>query len=155
MKRVRIINFVTRLIVLAACFSIMVGAQAQHNSIEQVQHELAEAYKTKTMRTLDEKKFVQGSLLVQNVHSLAEGKGSIVRRRFKTFAQFDAWLKKSEREEGSPFRQVSEIVKCAKGHCAYDYDNGILHNQLYLHDIYYRFRNGRPYITRIDLLDGD
>jgi hypothetical protein len=78
-----------------------------------------------------------------------------MRRRFKTFAQFDAWLKKREREEGAPFRQVSEIVKCAKGHCAYNYDGGILHNQLYLHDIYYRFRNGRPYVIRIDLLDGD
>jgi len=84
-----------------------------------------------------------------------EGKGSVVRRQFKTFAQFDAWLKKHEREEGAPFRQVSELVKCSRGHCEYNYDNGILHNQLYLHDIYYRFRNGRTYITRIDLLDGD
>jgi len=107
------------------------------------------------MAKLDEQKLVQGSLIVRIVHSLTEGKGSVVRRQFKTFAQFDAWLKKHEREEGSPFRQVSELVKCAKGHCAYNYDSGILHNQLYLHDIYYSFRNGKPYVTRIDLLDGD
>jgi len=140
------------LIVLVAPSSL---AQTQKNSIDQVQQSLAEAYKAKTMQTLDEKKLIQGSVLVEIVHSLMEGKGSLVRRRFKTFAQFDAWLKKREREEGAPFRQVSEVVKCAKGHCAYNYDNGILHNQLYLHDIYYRFRNGRPYIVRIDLLDGD
>jgi len=140
------------LIVLVAPSSL---AQTQKNSIDQVQQSLAEAYKAKTMQTLDEKKLIQGSVLVEIVHSLMEGKGSLVRRRFKTFAQFDAWLKKREREEGAPFRQVSEVVKCAKGHCAYNYDNGILHNQLYLHDIYYRFRSGRPYIVRIDLLDGD
>jgi len=130
-------------------------AQTPKDSTDQLQKSVAEAYKTKTMRTLDEKNLIQGSLLVEIVHSLMEGKGSLVRRRFKTFAQFDAWLKKREREEGAPFRQVSEVVKCAKGHCAYNYDNGILHNQLYLHDIYYRFRQGRPYIIRIALLDGD
>jgi hypothetical protein len=130
-------------------------AQSQEESADQLQKSVAEAYKAKTMRTLDAKKLIQGSLLVKIVHSLMEGKGSVVRRRFQTFAQFDAWLKKREREEGAPFRQVSELVKCSKGHCAYNYDNGILHNQLYLHDIYYRFRNGKPYLTRIDLLDGD
>jgi hypothetical protein len=131
------------------------SAQSQKESADQLQKSVAQTYKAKTMRTLDEKKLIQGSLLVRIVHSLMEGRGSVVRRNFKTFAQFDAWLKKREREEGAPFRQVSEVVKCAKGHCEYNYDNGILHNQLYLHDIYYRFRNGKPYITRIDLLDGD
>ena len=130
-------------------------AQTQKTAIDQLHQSVAEAYKTKTMRTLDEKKLIQGSLLVEIVHSLMEGKGSLVRRRFKTFAQLDAWLKKREIGEGAPFRQVSKVVKCSKGHCEYNYDNGILHNQLYLHDIYYRFRNGRPYIVRIDLLDGD
>lgn len=130
-------------------------AQTQKNATTQLQESVAETYKTKTMAKLDAQKLIQGSLIVRIVHSLMEGKGSVVRRQFKTFAQFDAWLKKREREEGAPFRQVSELVKCAKGHCAYNYDNGILHNQLYLHDIYYGFRNGKPYVTRIDLLDGD
>src|SRR6185436_5548886 len=129
-------------------------AQTQKNSIDQLQQQVAEAYKTKTMRTLDEKKLLQGSLLVVIEHSLIEGKGQYVRRRFKTFAQLDDWLKKQEREEGAPFRQVMPLKKCSKGRCAYNFDNGILHNQLYLHDLYYRFRNGKPYLIRIDLLDG-
>ncbi|HEX3143419.1 MAG TPA: hypothetical protein VHQ64_05570 [Pyrinomonadaceae bacterium] len=144
---------------LAFCLIALVSsstlAQSQKELADQLQKSVAETYKDKTMRTLDEKKLLQGPVLVRIVHSLMEGKGSVVRRSFKTFAQFDAWLKKREREEGSPFRQVSELVKCSKGHCEYNYDNGILHNQLYLHDIYYRFRNGKPYIFRIDLLDGD
>jgi hypothetical protein len=146
------VNLAFLLIVFAASPAL---AQTQKNPIDQLQKSVAEAYKTKAMHTLDVRNLVQGSVLVEIVHSLMEGKGSVVRRRFKTFAQFDAWLKKREREEGAPFRQVSELVKCAKGHCAYNYDNGILHNQLYLHDIYYRFRNGQPYIVRIALLDGD
>jgi len=140
---------------LIALISSSALAQSQKELVDQLQKSVADTYKAKTMRTLDEKKLIQGSVLVRIVHSLMEGKGSVVRRSFKNFAQFDAWLKKREREEGSPFRQVSELVKCAKGHCEYNYDNGILHNQLYLHDIYYRFRNGKPYVFRIDLLDGD
>jgi len=149
MKKLCLVLLLAQLVMLPA------SAQTQKKSIDLLQQSVAEAYKAKTMSTLDEKKLVQGSVLVRIVHSLMEGKGSLVRRRFKTFAQFDAWLKKQEREEGAPFRQVSELVKCSRGHCAYNYDGGILHNQLYLHDIYYSFRNGKPYITRIDLLDGD
>src|SRR5436190_20243104 len=130
-------------------------AQTQKNTIDQIEKSVAETYKAKTMSTLDQKKLIQGSFLVRIVHSLMEGKGSVVRRQFKTFAQFDAGLKKHEREERPPCRRVAELVKCSRGHCEYNYDNGILHNQLYLHDIYYRFRNGRTYITRIDLLYGD
>lgn len=144
---------------LAFCLIALVSssalAQSQKELVDQLQKSVAETYQARTMATLDEKKLIQGPVLVRIVHSLMEAKGSVVRRSFKTFAQFDAWLKKREREEGSPFRQVSELVKCAKGHCEYNYDNGILHNQLYLHDIYYRFRNGKPYVVRIDLLDGD
>ena len=130
-------------------------AQTEKERVAALQASVADAYKTKTMAKLDEQKLVQGSVVLRIVHSLMEGKGSVVRRNFKTLAQLDEWLKKREREEGAPFRQVSEVVKCSRGHCEYNYDNGILHNQLYLHDIYYRFRNGRPYIVRIDLLDGD
>ncbi len=130
-------------------------AQTEKERVDALQKSVAEAYKTKTMAKLDEKRLIQGSVLLRIVHSLMEGRGSLVRRNFKTFAQLDAWLKKGERGEGAPFRQVSELVKCSKGHCEYNYDNGILHNQLYLQDISYRFRKGKPYIVRIDLLDGD
>jgi hypothetical protein len=143
------------LVLLLALVVAPVAAQTGKTSIDQLQKSVAEAYKAKTMSTLDQKKLIQVSFLVRIVHSLTEGNGSVVSRGFKRFAEFDAWLKKREREEGAPFRQASELVRCAKGHCEYNYDNGILHNQLYLHDIYYRLRKGRLYITRIDLLDGD
>ena len=130
-------------------------AQSQKQSLDQLQQQVAEAYKNKTLRTLDSRKLINGSLLVVIEHSLAEGKGQYVRRRFKTFAQLDEWLKKRETEEGAPFRQLMPLTKCARGRCKYGFDNGILHNQLYLHDLYYGFQNGRLYIVKLYLLDGD
>ena len=141
------------LLVLLATSST--NAQSQTNSIQQLQQSVAEAYKAKTLRLLDSKKLINGSLLVVIEHSLMEGKGQYVRRRFKTFAQLDEWLKKRETEEGAPFRQLMPLTKCARGRCRYGFDNGILHNQLYLHDLYYAFRNGQPYIVKLYLLDGD
>lgn len=144
-----------QLIILMVSVSALADAQSQKTAINQLQQSVAQTYKTKTMHTLDGKKLIQGSLLVLLEHSLIDGKGQYERRRFKTFAQLDEWLKKREREEGAPFRQLKPVKKCAKGHCSYDFDNGILHNQLYLHDLYYGFRNGRLYVVKLHLLDGD
>jgi hypothetical protein len=46
-------------------------------------------------------------------------------------------------------------VKCAKGVCTYNFDGGILHNNLYLKKITYGMRGGCPYLKSIYLLDGD
>ncbi len=146
---------ITGIVILIALSAIAVQTQSQKNSVDQLQQSVAEAYRTKTMRTLDGRKLSQGSLLVVIEHSLIDGKGQYVRRRFKTFAQMDNWLKKQEREDGTPFRQLKPLQKCVKGRCAYNFDNGILHNQLYLHDLYYAFRSGRPYVLKLHLLDGD
>ena len=139
---------------LLLCASATV-AQSQKKSIEQIQAAVAEAYKAKTLGQLDGRRLVNGSLLVVIEHSLSEGKGQYVRRKFKTLGQLDAWLKQHERAEGAPFRQLMPLKKCAQGRCSYNFDGGILHNQLYLHDLYYGVRKGRPYILKLHLLDGD
>ena len=151
----RIIGTTVMLLAMLGAAFIIAAAQTPTNSIDQVQTAVAEAYKAKTLGTLDKKKLINGSLLVVIEHSLGEGKGQFVRRRFKTFAQLDSWLKKRETDEGAPFRQLMPLKKCAKGRCSYDFDGGILHNQLYLHDLYYSFRNGRLYVVKLHLLDGD
>jgi hypothetical protein len=148
----RQISFTCLLILLLSAAGL---AQSQTNSIDQIQKQVADAYKGKTLSSLDSKKLIHGSLLVVIEHSLAEGKGQYVRRRFKNFAQIEVWLKKLETNEGAPFRQLMPLKKCMKGRCSYNFDGGILHNQLYLHDLYYAFRNGQPYIVKLYLLDGD
>ena len=58
---------------LALLMTSSVKAQSQKNSIDQLQQSVAEAYKAKTLRLLDSKKLINGSLLVVIEHSLAEG----------------------------------------------------------------------------------
>ncbi|HEX3227632.1 MAG TPA: hypothetical protein VHQ95_01635, partial [Pyrinomonadaceae bacterium] len=107
---------------------------------------------------LDKKHLAAGTITVVIEHSLIEGKngnGSMKVRRFKNLSAIDKWLNSQQREDGSPFRQTKPLLKCGKRRCAYDFDGGILHNQLYLHDLYYSSRNGRLFITKFHLLDGD
>ena len=119
---------------------------------------VSNAYKEKTLANLDAKHLAAGTITLVIEHSLVEGKngnGLMKVKRFKNLAAVDKWLTSQEREEGAPFRQVMPLLKCNRGRCAYNFDGGILHNQLYLHDLYYTSRNGRLYITKLHLLDGD
>jgi len=151
----RIIGTTAMLLAVLGAALVDAAAQTPTNSIDQVQATVAEAYKSKTLGTLDKQRLINGSVLVVIEHSLGEGKGQFARKRFKTFAQLDGWLKKRETDEGAPFRQLMPLKKCARGRCSYNFDGGILHNQLYLHDLYYSFRNGRLNVVKLHLLDGD
>ncbi|HEY6046283.1 MAG TPA: hypothetical protein VIU65_06740, partial [Pyrinomonadaceae bacterium] len=75
-------------------------------------------------------------------------------RRFASFALAEKWFKKQE-IDGMPGRHAMPLVKCAKGVCTYNFDGGILHNNLYLKKITYGMRAGCPYIKKIYILDGD
>ena len=149
MRKLLSISFI---IALAACGSV-VGQSGTKTKPEELAQIVSEAYKAKTLADLDKKHLAAGTVTLVIEHSLTEGK--FVTRRFKNLAALDRWLIKQEREEGSPFRQTMPLLRCARGRCSYNFDGGILHNQLYLHDIYYSSRNGRLLITKIHLLDGD
>lgn len=145
------------LIVVATCVPVF-GQSSSKQKPEELAQTVSEAYKAKTLADLDAKQLAGPTVTLVIEHSLMEGKngnGLIVTRRFKNFAAIDKWLKSKEREEGAPFRQTKPLLRCAKGRCSYNFDGGILHNNLYLHDIYYSSRNGRLYLIKIHLLDGD
>ena len=119
---------------------------------------VSDAYKQKKLADLDKKRLAAGTITVVIEHSLIEGKngnGLMKVRRFKNLAAIDKWLNSKLEGDGTPFRQTMPLLKCSKGRCAFNFDGGILHNQLYLHDVYYSSRNGRLYITKLHLLDGD
>jgi hypothetical protein len=119
---------------------------------------VSDAYKEKKLADLDKKHLAAGTITVVIEHSLIEGKngnGLMKVRRFKNLAAIDKWLNSKLEEDGTPFRQTMPLLKCSRGRCAFNFDGGILHNQLYLHDLYYSSRNGRLYITKLHLLDGD
>jgi len=131
---------------------------APPKNARELQQKFAQAYKNKNLGSLDGKNLMNGSVRLIVEHSIAENKNGdalIEGRTFNNFAAIDKWLKRREGEDGTPFRQIMPLLSCGKARCAYNFDGGILHNQLYLHDIWYGFKNGRPYVTKIKLLDGD
>ncbi len=144
---------------LLMCLGYAVIGQTQSaQKPDELAQTVSDAYKAKTLADLDQKHLAAGTITVVIEHSLMEGKngnGLIKVRRFKNLAAIDKWLNSQQREDGSPFRETKPLLKCSKGRCAFNFDGGILHNQLYLHDLYYSARNGRLYITRLHLLDGD
>ena len=140
-------------------FSTPVHAQstAKKNSIEQLVETVADAYSSSTLGSLDSQRPYLGRVKIIIEHSLAgdTDKDRFEVKDFRTLAQGEQWLKGREREDGTPFRNLQPLVKCRKGLCTYDFNNGILHNQLYLKKVAYGYRNGRPFIKTIYLLDGD
>jgi hypothetical protein len=73
---------------------------------------------------------------------------------FKTFSALGQWLKSRETEDGFPRTVTMPLVGCKRGLCTYDFNGGILHNHLYLKKLSYGYRNGRPYLKTIFLLNG-
>jgi hypothetical protein len=128
-----------------------------HSAIEQLMKALDEAYSIGTMGRLDARRPYLGGVRVVIEHSIGGdgGADSFERRRFRTLAQAERWLKSREREDGTPLRETRPLEECSGGMCAWDFNGGILHNHLYLQKVSYGFIKGRPYIKTIYLLDGD
>jgi hypothetical protein len=124
-----------------------------YSTIEELARALSEAYATKSLGKLDAARPYAGKVKIELGHSLLEGED--VTRQFTTLAGAERWLRRQENVDGLPARAVKPLLECGKGVCRYDFDGGILHNQLYLQEITYGYRNGRPYIKTISLLDGD
>jgi hypothetical protein len=124
--------------------------------IEQLMEALDKAYTDKALGRLDAKRPYVGRVRIIISHSLMadDDPHSIERRQFRTLAQAERWLSSRERG-GLPNRQTRPLLECKRGSCDYDFDGGILHNQLYLQSVDYGIRRGRPYIKTIYLLDGD
>lgn len=153
----RSLTLVGLILICVACSSALGQPQSTMKPDELAQI-VSEAYKAKTLAGLDAKHLAASTVTVVIEHSLMEGKngkGLMKVRQFKSLAAIDKWLISQDRGDGAPFRETMPLLKCGQGRCAYDFNGGILHNQLYLHDLYYTSRNGRLYITKIHLLDGD
>lgn len=124
---------------------------AKKEMVEELVKALAEAYTSKSLGGLAAGRPRLGRVSIIVEHSISGGRDV---RSFKTLEAGERWLKSREREDG-PARQVMPLKRCRRGVCAYDFDGGILHNNLYLQKVAYGYRNGRPYVKTIYLLDGD
>ena len=146
------------LAVLVSVFSAPVSSKptCKNETIEQLVKAVSEAYAGKTLGTLDTQKPYRGRVRIVIEHSLAgdNDKDRFVIKWFTSLARAESWLKSREHEE-MPARSTMPLTKCAKGVCAYNFDGGILHNNLYLKKITYGMSGGCPYLKTIYLLDGD
>ncbi|MBD0369856.1 MAG: hypothetical protein ICV60_03315 [Pyrinomonadaceae bacterium] len=125
--------------------------------LEQLMKAIDDAYGSRALGRLDARRPYLGKVRIEITHSLAEdgSKDQYEIRTFRTLAQAERWLKSREVEGGLPVRETRPLWECANGRCDWDFNGGILHNHLYLQQVTYVFRRGRPYIKTISLLDGD
>lgn len=142
MKRTLIIT-----LIFLAC---SLAASAQANSPRRLAHKVEIAY-LYGLGELDGKGLINGRLRVLVEDSISE---EIERHNFRSFAEMEHWLKKEQRPDGTPARATGDLGSCNKTRCIIEYNNGILHNHLYLKKITFGYRNGRRYIREIRLLDG-
>lgn len=146
---------------LLAFFALSSPAQAQSaggsKSIERLVDKLEVAYANEALGRLDAQRPYLQSVKIVIEHSLAEDtdKDRFEIKTFRTLSLAERWLKSRQREDGTPFRNLRPLLKCRKGMCRYDFNGGILHNQLYIKRIAYGYSKGRPYLKTIYLLDGD
>jgi hypothetical protein len=128
----------------------------KQQTIEQLANIVAEAFATKGLSKLDNKRYLLGKVRISIKHSLAgdDAPNRSEDRDFKTFALGEKWLASRE-HDGLPARESRPLLTCQKSICVYNFQQGILHNHLYLQKIAYGYKNSRPYIKTIYLLDGD
>jgi len=131
-------------------------SSSKNETIEQLVKAFSDAYTAKSMGELDARHPSWGRVKIIIEHSLAEddAKDRFEVESFKSLARAERWLKSREHED-LPARATMPLLRCRKGACTYNFDGGILHNHLYLKKITYGYRDGRPYLKTILLLDGD
>jgi hypothetical protein len=168
-------NRVISIAVLAALnFSFVSSAAAlpsRRTSLEQAVGAFEKAYVARDLGSLDRlsrmcakgrrQVLCRGKFKIQMEHSLGQD-DRVEYISFDSFAAAEKWLRKSERSSGGaffPVRSLKPRQQCQSGLCAYNFDDGISHNNLYLKSIRYKFTNFRDaddyYITEVHLLNGD
>jgi hypothetical protein len=147
----RLATAVALLVLSVAPLPAPAQTAVKRETVEEFVKALSEAYTSKSLGALAAGRPQQGRVSIVVEHSITG------RRDVKSFRSLEAgerWLKSRELEEG-PARQAVPLKRCRRGVCTYDFDGGILHNNLYLQKVAYGYRGGLPYVKTIYLLDGD
>ncbi len=144
------------LVLFSLSLSVRAESPCKKQRTEDLAKAIAKSYEDKTLSRLDAQKPYFGKVRIVIEHSLAEddAKDRFVIKWFTSLAKVEVWLKSREHEE-LPGRESRPLERCAKGLCTYNFDDGILHNHLYLKKITYGSRGRCPYLKTIYLLDGD
>lgn len=147
----RLVSAVALLALLITPLSAPAQTAAKKETVEELVKALSEAFTSKSLGGLAAERPRQGRVSIVVEHSIS-GRREV--RSFKSLEAGERWLKGREREDG-PARQAMPLKGCRRGLCTYDFDGGILHNNLYLQKVAYGYRRGLPYVKTVYLLDGD
>ena len=158
MKQIKHLSAAIALILFILLFSAYAQSPPKKGSIQKLEDDFSTSYGLGTLATLDGKRTNPGKLRVVVEHSGADiaddPNGEFERKVFKNFGQLGRWLKSQENEDGLPRKVTMPLLGCRRGLCTHNFDGGILHNHLYLQKIAYSYRNKKPYIRTIFLLEG-
>jgi hypothetical protein len=155
-NRLKLPVAVMLLLLFVLSFAVEAKPKCKQQTIEDLVKAVAESYEAKNWGSLDADQPYVGRFRIVIEHSLAgdNDKDRFVIKWFTSLARAEVWLKSREHEE-MPGRAAKPLTKCAKGICTFNFDDGIVHNTLYLKRISYGIRGGCPYLKTIYLLDGD
>ena len=148
--RIVIRNMKRKLFIALMLLSCSTFVSSQSMSPRKLADKVATAYFL-DLSTLDGKGWTNGRIKVVVENSLSERTRS---HYFGSFRAMERWLKRTQRPDGTPFRESRDVGRCSNVTCTFDFDGGILHNHLYLQRITFGYRNGRRYIKELRLLDG-
>lgn len=159
--RALVASFVLCLLMAANVAQAQTPASARPGTIEALIDKVEIGFGNRQLAELDGQQLFRGRIRFVIEHSLVEDNdpGHFEIRTFRSFAAAQRWLQSRETPNEDappvPFPSLRPLQQCRKGVCTYDFDGGIDHNHLYLKRIYYGFKNRRPYLKTVYLLDGD
>jgi len=133
------------------CLYSSTPAQSQDKQARKIAAAVADAFGKGQLRQIDRKKLLRGRVKLTIENSI--GEPEYEHYSYRSFSAMGGWIRKQERD-GLPNKVVWPLVGCRKGVCTFFRDGGILHNQLYLKKVTYGYRNGRLYISGVQLLAG-
>lgn len=122
-------------------------------NIQRFTKDFMTAYQNRNLFQLDSKYSVGEKIKVIIEHSILEEE-NLEHGSFKSFKNLESWFDERE-EDGLPNRNTRTLLDCELGKCEFDFDGGILHNNLYLHKIEYEESEACYNIKTIYFLDGD
>lgn len=151
-------RFLIFALLIFAVAPAVVSAQSpfKNKGIERVVAQIVEAYNAENLGRLDDERLVRGSvrIVIVFMYSSQDEPPDEV-GRFRSFGAAQRWLQKRNQRYSTSFGRAQTFTGCSKGVCGFEQLSGILHNQLYLSEIRYGYRKGRPFIKTIYFLNSD
>ena len=141
--------FIFAVLIFTSAAPLAAQTRAQKREIVRLAQKIANV---DDLGELDRLGLIRGSVKIVIEHSISEPE--FEGENFPSFKAAERWLDRRERS-GFPMRVSLPFKGCGTRICTFESEGGILHNHLYLKQIFFGYRNNRPFVKAIQYLDGD